>query len=216
MNVTESPHFLVWKDTLERAGNRLDGFEPLWVFEVGDSFPLAFAAKVDVHVGAEDRNKSNEFILTRPDICHTVVIRRDDDDLLNSDVVLVREFRSTSRTLDGFIRECPGGSGFKPMDPRENAAKELAEETGLMVKPDRLKPLGSKQVCGTFSTHKAHVYALAITDEEFEALDADTEARGVAHESERTYIETTKVGDILGSECDWANTGMILQAVFAL
>lgn len=213
MNITESPHFRAWKGTLENAGNTLEKFEPLWTFEVGNGFPFAFAAKVDIRVIEEGRNKSNEFILSRPDISHVVVLRRDDEDLLNSDVVMVREFRSTSRTLDGFIRECPGGSGFKPMNPRENAAKELEEELGLVVDPERLSQLASKQVCGTFSTHKAHVFVLELTDDEFAALHADKEARGVTAEGERTYVETCKAHALFRSDYDWSNTGMVLMAL---
>lgn len=79
-------------------------------------FLFYWAAHVDIYVAAESRNKSNEIVIGRPDIKHTVGFRRAVD-LLDTTVVLVQEFRSTASTQDGFIREVPGGLGFQAKDP---------------------------------------------------------------------------------------------------
>lgn len=70
--------------------------------------------------------------------------------LADKDVVLIRKFLSPARTDDGFIREVPDGSSWKPdEDPFVTAAHEISEETGFDVAPKRLRKIGTRQLCGT-------------------------------------------------------------------
>jgi 8-oxo-dGTP pyrophosphatase MutT (NUDIX family)/nucleoside 2-deoxyribosyltransferase len=215
LHIWRTKQFQSWITRQKAAGNRLDGAELQWVFRVGPNkkIPLAFALHVDVYVEAEGRNKSNEFILSRPDIAHTVAIWPHPNDSMKSRVVLVREFRSTSSTADGFIRETPGGSGFKEQSPQETAAAELREETGLEVDPQRVYPLGTRQVAGTFSTHSAHVGVVRLTKNEIDAIEGRGGTFGNAEETELTYAEVYTLGQLSADEItDWATMGMIMKA----
>lgn len=229
LHIWRTPHFQGWYQAQVGAGNRLDGAQVLWRFGVGpqQGFCFAFALKVDVHVAAEGRNKTNEFIVARPDVAAVVAWHRPHPGaaLVDHTVVLIREFRSPGRTADGFIRELPGGSTPTPgEDPRETMRQELAEETGLgpdqgfHVAPERVRPLGTRQLAGTLSVHQAHVFAVELTDAEHDFL-ATQAAAGVAHgvvgSSERTYVALCRVGDLLApdSGLDWSTLGMVLSAV---
>lgn len=214
-----TPSFAQWLQIQKSVGNRLDGCRVEMTFGVGPrkGFLLFWAAHVDIYVAVENRNKSNEIVISWPDIKHTVGFRRVGDDLLDTEVVLVREFRSTATTPDGFIHEVPGGSAFKPKSPLEDAAREFEEETGIRVDPSRLVEIGARQLAGTTTAHKAHCCAVELTDEEMELAyskqTADT-AHGVQADSERTYVEVWILRDLLAqSVTDWSNLGMIFTGL---
>lgn len=221
LHVWKLPHFQGWLKAQKGAGNRLDGAKLLWSFRVGPTkgFTFAYALYVDVHIASEGRNKTNEFIIARPDIA-TIVAYRKRSNLMDTDMVLIREFRSPARTADGFIREVPGGSSWKPgEDPFVTAAHELSEETGFSVEPSRLRKIGARQLCGTLSAHQAHVFACEVTEEELESLRKQKEegtVHGVIEDTERTYVEVHRLGDLLdplSNSVDWSMLGMILTAV---
>jgi len=229
LHIWQLPHFQNWYQAQKSAGNRLDGAKLLWGFRVGPTkaFTFAYALHVDVHIADEDRNKINEFIISRPDIATIVAYRKPEGyawhhevgDLLDVQVVLIREFRSPARTEDGFIREIPGGSSWRPgEDPLVTMAHELEEETGLTIDdPSRFRKIGARQVAGTLSTHQAHVFAIELVEWEMEYLKRE-QAQQVVHgnieDSERTYVEIHRLGDLeSGSAVDWSMLGMIFSAM---
>lgn len=217
LDIWNTAAFQEWLTAQRRAGNRLDGANVQWTFRVGRNHDivLAYAMLVDVWVAEEQRHKSNEFILSRPDIAHTIAFWPDASDIRQSKVVLVREFRSPGTTAaDGFIHETPGGSGYHDDDPQATAAAEFHQETGVAVDPRRLVYIGRRQVAATFSTHAAHVFALMLTRAEIDSIGNSTASFGVAAESERTVPYVTTLGDLLDHEVtDWSNLGMVLRAI---
>lgn len=221
LHIWRLPHFQNWLTTQKLAGNRLDGARLLWSFRAGSKkkITFAYALHVDVHVASEGRNKTNEFVIGRPDIA-TIVAYRKRASFFDTEVVLVREFRSPARTSDGFIHELPGGSSAKPdEDPLVMAAHELAEETGFSIEPARLRPVGARQLAGTFSMHQAHVFACELSEKELDALRRQKEegmVHGVVADTERTYVEVYRLGDILdpaSNLVDWSMVGMICAAL---
>jgi 8-oxo-dGTP pyrophosphatase MutT (NUDIX family) len=216
-----TPSFRAWLTAQEEAGNALLGGRLSCTFRVGPnrSHVLLWAYTARVWIAAENRVKENEVVLGRPDLTSVVAYRpspRWDD----TELVLVREFRSPARTLDAYIREVPGGSSFKPGDPRTTAAAEFTEETGLPLSPTRLQLVGTRQPAGTLSAHTQTVYAVALSAEELERLRTDTTGHGNADESEHTYVEVARLGDILlpnsPHAVDWSTVGVIVQAVQAI
>jgi 8-oxo-dGTP pyrophosphatase MutT (NUDIX family) len=212
-----SPSFQMWYNALLRAGNRLDRAELLWQYRASQSGQLfAWILKVDVWVSAEQRHKSNEWILARADVSATVLYRRALA-VLDSDLVLIHEYRAPARTADGFVHELPGGSALGgTQDPRIVAASEVREETDLCIAVERLRPIGVRQVAATLSAHVAHVYAAEITDGELEQARAFSKA-GTPHSaggSERAVIEVTTVRALLADgRADWSTVGMTLAAL---
>jgi 8-oxo-dGTP pyrophosphatase MutT (NUDIX family)/nucleoside 2-deoxyribosyltransferase len=219
LQIWNTTSFQSWYSAQKKAGNRLNGARLLYSFRPGyRSFVFMWVLSVDIHIESEDRNKTNEFVLARTDISSVCLWHRNDKKVTEQEVVLVKEFRSPANTEDGFIRELPGGSSFKPNeDPQEVASEEVYEETGFHLKPGRLKVWGSRQLSGTLSSHKSYLYSAELTDEELEWFKAQA---GIVHgniaDTEMTFIEVHRVEDILEKELtDWTTLGQILYVLIA-
>lgn len=216
--IWNTPSFKQWYKNLRAAGNRLDGARVEWAFLVGKnrSTIFAWAIHANVFVASENRNKINEIVIARPDIS-TVLAYRRRMTLLETEVVLIREFRSPVSNDKGFIYELPGGSSFVPGgNPRQLAADEFGEETGFKIEAARLKEHGSRQLMATFSAHRGHLFSVALTQAEIDRVRLDTGTpRGVHGGSKRTYAEVWRVGDLLDpkSGIDWSMLGMILSVL---
>ncbi|TDB93833.1 nucleoside 2-deoxyribosyltransferase domain-containing protein [Actinomadura sp. 7K534] len=194
--------FQDWYAAQRRAGNELLGARVVFRFGV------CWGLHVRMRVAAEDRVKDNEVVIGRPDIS-AVVLHRPGRTLDDAEIVLVREFRSPC--ADGFVHELPGGSG--PGGALENALAEVAEETGLVLAPARLREHGTRQVNATMSAHRAHLFSVEVTEEELAQLRGSG-PHGVAAEGERTYVEVTPFGRIRRERLvDWATLGMIAEAL---
>jgi len=211
--------FQSWYSVQKDAGNRLDGAELLWSFRPGHKdFVYAWALNVDVFVESENRNKTNEFVLARTDISSVCLYHTVSDAWEDTEVVLVKEFRSCARTEDGFIRELPGGSSNKKdEDPLDVAAHEVHEETGFHIKSDRLKSHGARQLAGTFSSHQSNLYSAELDAEEIKWFKSqDGVVHGNEEDSERTFIEVHTLKDLIDSETvDWSSLGMIMSVILS-
>jgi hypothetical protein len=209
-----SPAFQAWYAAQRAAGNELISARVEYVLRTGPkrNWLFLWALAVDVFVRAENRNKKNEVVLGRPDASQVVLLRRREDPL-DSEVVLVREFRSAARTSDGFVHETPGGSSFAGViDPLAIALEEVHEEVGLHLEAARLKFLGARQLAATLLSHQAHLFLVELTDQEFARLDP-SRSRG-AGDSEMTWLEIRTVRSLLEDpSIDWSTLGMILGAV---
>ncbi|KKU50926.1 MAG: hypothetical protein A2633_02805 [Candidatus Sungbacteria bacterium RIFCSPHIGHO2_01_FULL_47_32] len=219
LHIWRTESFQAWLKSQKQAGNRLDGARVLWTFRVGANRANVFMWVVHarVWIESEKRHKTNEVVLSRTDIS-SVMLWKKQPNLLDSEIILVREFRSPARTPDGFIHELPGGSTFKQgVAPEKVAEEEINEETGFHFEPSRLKYFGSRQLAGTLSAHHGHLYSLRLTNRElawFKKRAKTNEALGNANDSERTYVEIQRLRDVLSQRLvDWSTLGMILQII---
>lgn len=215
--VWRTPHFQSWYRAQKAAGNRLDGARVLSVFRVGKKRDIVFlfVMHVNVYVLYEGRNKTNEVVVSRPDISSVLLYCRGKTPEETA-VVLVREFRSPAATRDGNVWELPGGSpSHASLSPADNAVEELSEETGFALDATRLRTHVPRQLAATLSAHKAHLFSAQITEEELAWFRAQ---QGIAHGdgglSEKTFIEVRTVREILDSpDPDWTTIGMILSVI---
>lgn len=206
--------FKRWYKAQTNAGNRLDKAKLLYSFRPGfKSFVFMWVLKAEIYVKEEDRYKTNEFVLSRPDIS-SIMLWKKEDSLEKSKVVLIKEFRAPASTSDGFVRELVGGSSKESEDPEGVAASEILEETGFKVEPDRLVYHQTRQLCGTLSSHKSHFFSVELDDDEIKWFESQ---EGIVHgnieDTERTFIEVHTVGDILENEdVDWVTLGQVMLA----
>jgi len=215
--IWKTPHFQEWYLAQKKAGNRLDGARVVWTFRVGPEkrFVFFWALHVKVFIADENRHKTNEVVLSRPDIAMIVMYKREAT-IQETVIVLIREFRSPAATVDGYVWEIPGGSSFKPKgNPIELAAAECKEETGISIDPSRINRHNCRQMVATLSAHKAHLFSVELTAEEIESLKKQKGvAHGVIEDTERTYVEIMTLGEILReNKVDWSMLGMILSVV---
>ena len=218
--IWETESFQAWYKNLLKAGNQLKDAGVLWTDRRGPKKDSIFAwgMEAKIYIASENRYKTNDIVITRRDISSVVLWKKDRFNLLNSGIVLVKEFRSPGRTSDGFIHELPGGSAFKNnVEPVILAAEEIFEETGLYFEPSRLKPHGSRQLAGTFSAHHAHLFSINLTELELAWYKKRAELKeplGKENDSERTYIEVKTLREILSEKlADWSTLGMIMQVI---
>ncbi len=211
--------FQAWYRALKVAGNRLDGAKVKWTFFSTKTVPVRpifWALHVDVHVTSENRNKTNEILFSRADLS-SVVLFRPAPDVWDTEIALVREFRSPVRNALGYVLEAPGGSSFKPgHNPYQDAVDEVQEEMGLILDADRVYALEDRQLMSTMSTHKNHLFAVELTGEEIQQLrDVKGTTFGNEADTERTFVEVLTLREVLASKAvDWSMLGMILRTVF--
>ncbi|GAB4060115.1 nucleoside 2-deoxyribosyltransferase domain-containing protein [Catellatospora paridis] len=202
-----------WLGAQEAAGNRLRSARVAWTWPGADGRPFWWAAHVGVEVAAEDRVKDNEVVLGRPDVS-AVVAYLPGDTLAQTRIVLVREFRSSAVTTDGYVHELPGGSQPGAADPRQVALAELAEETGLRVDAARLRAHGVRQPAATVSAHRVHLFSLELTETELAALESGPQQHGVTADGEHTALEFTTYGRLLADpDVDWTTVGLVTAAL---
>jgi 8-oxo-dGTP pyrophosphatase MutT (NUDIX family) len=217
LHIWNTKHFQDWYKQLKAVGNRLDDARVLWNLILKNGLPFCFSIWVNVWVESEQRHKSNEMIVSRTDISSICAYYKGET-WRDTEIILVREFRSPNHTNDGFIHELPGGSSFGNENPRAVAASELEEETGIAVSPERFVEIQSRQLAGTFSTHKASLFSIELTQVERDAAKMQADL-GVMHgnnvtDSEQTYLEVKTVDEILsGNLVDWSTVGMIMKAI---
>ena len=248
--VWKTPMFQSWYASLKKAGNRLDHAWVRWAFKPAGSRDLfSWVLQTKIWIGSEERYKENEWVFARTDISAVVLWSRGPAidlyfenrkmfDLLRTEVILVREFRSPGRTPDGFVHELPGGSSKENKPPEQVAREEVLEETGLKiasstrlssvrenlrqkigveVPSSRFRFVGDRQLLGTLSSHHAVVFSVELTPEEMREarkIAVENMPRGVKEDTERTYLEVTSFEKLLESEIvDWSNLGMIAASL---
>jgi 8-oxo-dGTP pyrophosphatase MutT (NUDIX family) len=216
IQVWRTKQFHSWYDSVKNAGNVLEGAKVEWSFRVGKNKEKLFCwiMHVNVYITEEKRNKVNEFILARTDIT-SVVAYKLAANIIDTEILLIKEFRSPCSNNNGFIYELPSGSSkddTKNMD--DVVIDELREETGLDVNKDRFNILKSRQVAATLSTHKAFLYSLELSEEEIKKLKDTKREYGQENDTERTYVLVKTLKQILSDNLlDYANLGMIFQAL---
>jgi 8-oxo-dGTP pyrophosphatase MutT (NUDIX family) len=216
LHIWSTKLFQNWYQSQRQVGNQLVSAKVLWTFLIHQvNLTFSYALHVNVWIAAEDRIKSNEFILSRTDISVVVPYWRHPTDVFASEIVLIKEFRSPARTSDGFVHELPGGSAFKKSGILQVASDELYEETSIRISYDRFKHLDSKQLAATWSTHFANVYAVELRQVEIDyakEIAASGQTFGVKKDTEKTYVEVCQLRDI-GKYVDWSMEGMIYRAI---
>ena len=215
LHIWRKKEFQQWYQSQLQAGNRLDGAELNWQFKTGQNRSLfCWAMKVNVFIPSEDRWKSNEVIIARPDISAVCAIHLAESPL-DSKVVLVREFRSPASTPDGFIHELPGGSSPVAETTRcDVAAEELEQETGVAISADRFREHSNRQCAATMLTHRASLFSVELTAEELTIFEDRIDKRFGEDNSERTYVEVRTIAEILAcNDIDWVHVGMILTVL---
>jgi 8-oxo-dGTP pyrophosphatase MutT (NUDIX family)/nucleoside 2-deoxyribosyltransferase len=224
--IFKTKHFQNWYQSQVSVGNRLDDARLLWNFRVGQqrSFPLFWSIHVNIYVKAEDRNKSNEIIISRSDISSVLAYYRGEG---LTKVCLVKEFRSPASTVDGFIWELPGGSSpKKDQDAFQVASEEFQEETSLLIPKDRFtkhESMARRQLTGTLSTHGSTLFSVELKEDEYKYLVSQ---KGIKHgnhisDSEQTYVEMVSIKQLLRPDessdekprCDWSTLGMIFSVL---
>lgn len=206
--------FQQWYGAQRKVGNTINNARVEYALRPrGKVFLCVLYA--DIHIAAEARNKTNEVVILRPDISAILAYKREPD-IMKTKILLVKEFRTPASNEDCFIHELPGGSSFHPTKSAvELAQDELHEETGLHIDTKNFRYYKSRQLNSTLCAHKAHLFAVALTDHDLDkCYSLQHETHGVTEDSEKTYIEIKTLEEIMEeSLLDWSMIGMIAQVI---
>jgi hypothetical protein len=215
IEIWETETFQSWYRNLKANGERLDKARMEYVWRYEDSHKIfLWILHADIYVPKEKRHKTNEIVIGRRNIS-CVVAYYPGENLLDTKIVLVREFRSAQLSPDGYVHELPGGSPREDyVNPRDVALEELLEEIGMDVEGTRLEKHHTRQLMATTLIHQAHLYSLKLKEHEFEWLKEQSRSFGSYEETEKTYIEVKSVQEIISNQnVDWAMVGMIFEAL---
>lgn len=220
-----SPGFAAWYHALRKAGHRLEDAQLEWSYRsrAAGRPPLLWALRPRVFVVGERRHKSGEVVIGRTDVSASVLYYPDDSgDVLDTLVVLVREYRSAVRNRLGFGLMLPGGSAAmaseRSHDPRQTAQREVTEETGLHIDPTQFVPVdaGDRQVAASLASYHCHLFRVLLRDDQLRALQemaASGQSNG-ANVGERCFVTLRTVRELLASpDLDWSQLGMVLHAL---
>lgn len=216
--IWDTYEFQDWYNTHDWQKNQFVGAKVLWTHFVGEKKKSLFfwALEVNIYIAAEDRYKSNELIISRPDIS-TAVLYKKAEKIEDWEIVVVKEFRSASVSDDGFVMELPGGSSKKSnKSPTETIVSEIEEEIGLSIRSWRFHLHFVRQMVSTMSIHFSYVFSVELSDSEMDFVKSQRDkVLGVEADTERIYIEVWKYSDIMKSDAmDWSMIGMINQVMF--
>jgi 8-oxo-dGTP pyrophosphatase MutT (NUDIX family) len=217
--IWQTEQFKSWHRSLKRAGNRLESATVLQHFKIPSGRVLSFTLAVNVWIEAEKRFKSNEFIVSRPDISSVVALYKDPLSVgAVPQILLVEEFRSPVNNARGYVLELPGGSAPESdVDPAVCAQKELEEEAGILIEDlSRFELIADTQLNATLSTHRAKVYRVELTHEEFQiakCIADEGQYLGVGDDTERTRLKIMGADQLGQNDLDLSMIGMIALAI---
>jgi len=225
LSLWRSPSFQSWYRALSRAGHFLEEVDVEWTHRsrgMGRP-PFLWAMRPRVRVRGERRQLSGEVVIGRADVSVAVLYHRQaGSEPLDTQVVLVREFRAAVRNRGGFAWMLPGGSaaqaGERRSDPRHTAVQEVFEETGLRLPSEQLQAIvsGDRQLVASLASYHAQVFRAELSDDQLATLRA-TAAAGKAlgaTPSERCFVSVRRLGEVLSDpDFDWSHLGMLMFAL---
>ena len=214
LDVWRTAHFQQWYRTQTSAGHTLEDIQNIeWVFRVGAAraFPLFIALHVAIKVRGEDRIKSNEAVIIRPSLV-TVCAYCPGATSAEDRFILVKEYRTSVMSPQGFVFEFPGGSSWQiGDDPIAVAMDELAQETGIRMARERFQILERRQIAATMIANEAVLVAVRLEPAEMEAIVARQGAiHGNSMEAEHTTLQVlTRQQMMQGGLVDYATLGQL-------
>jgi nucleoside 2-deoxyribosyltransferase len=217
LEIYNSDIFQKWYNSLISNGNRLDEAKVVHAFRTKKGFMFAFSLWCKVWIESEQRFKDNEFFIGRPDISSCLMYYKPvNSSIMETEIVLVKEYRVPVVNTESFIYELPGGSSSKNNeDTLKTVVDEVYEETGVMLETIRLVEEQSRQLAATILSHHSHLYSVELNKFEMEMIkNKKGQTFGNVEDTELTYVEVIKVKDLYNNNLvDWTNVGMILSVL---
>jgi 8-oxo-dGTP pyrophosphatase MutT (NUDIX family) len=209
--------FQEWYKNMKAQGNWISDAKVLNTYRIPSNNKIfAYSLWVNIFIKKENRYKNNEFIFSRPDIS-ACVLYYPHENYLDTEIVLVSEFRSPVNNEKGMVYELPGGSSVKKgIDPRERVVEELEEETGFEPELDKIMFEGERQIYSTLITNKSYLYSYELSKFELDKIKSNLDKTfGNIEDTEITYLHVFTVNEILQkSYIDWSNLGQILKIIY--
>lgn len=204
-----------WLKSNYSQGNYLTDFRVKHVFNIPTkNILLYWFAETTFYLAKEKRLKS-EFVHTRRGIC-SCVIHTSPTDILDAEIILVKEYRNTCSNEINYVLDLPGGGGDTLEKKEKIIIEEVLEETGVQLNPEQIKLIDIRQVSSTYSLHSNELFSYKISDEQMQEIKAATQGKvyGVGEDTEQTYVHIMSLREIMENKnIDWATLGLIVKAL---
>ena len=212
-----SPSFQKWYRSQKNAGNTLNKGRVAWTHTTIPHQPPFFSV---IHVDITTKNgerKDNEMIICRPDTSVIVLYHRhEEDELLQTKVVLVEEFRSSVTNQSGRVLTLPGGSSLdQGKAPADVVSEECYEEVRVHIPTSYLTTHSTRQLDPSTLTHRAHLFSYQLNDEQLMEIEARAdEPMGIPELQEVTLRKVLTLGETLAHpDIDWSVKGMLAEVL---
>jgi hypothetical protein len=210
--------FKNWYKSLNDAENKLIDSKVEYTKYVGKNSEILFFITLwaDLFITSENRNKTNEVVIMRNDISSCLLYRKDPNDIMNSDIVLVSEFRTPVSNYTGKVHELASGSSFKKdMTPKQIVIGEIQEETGLTLDESKVIQYENRQLQATTLSHKSTLFVYEMSEDDVKYINSvNGKVFGDEESTERTYVNMVKLKSIIDTDTvDWCTIGMIFSGM---
>jgi ADP-sugar diphosphatase len=203
-NLFQSPLFTTWAKKVESHGNVIKNVEIKSIITRGTN--RIYSAFIDVELLTPEGQKLNRCILLRgPSVAVIPVLLFEDQEY----ILLTKQ----RRIIDGdYSFEVPAGAHDPSTGtPRENAALELEEETGLKVNPNDLIQINKTplKVCESLLDETVHFfgYVKSCSLEELEELK--TRSSGVHSDQEYIALALVPIAELSAHTSFQINTSRL-------
>lgn len=216
LEIWGSNQFKQWYKDLKSNGNWISDAKILNIYRIPSNNKMfAFSLWCSIYIESEKRYKNNEFFFSRPDIS-TCVLYYPNENIMDTDIVLIEEFRTPVSNSKGKVFELPGGSSFKPdEDPFQIVIEEISEECGFNAIVDKVEEVDVRQIFATLISSKIHLYKYELSFTEFQKIKSNVgQVFGNIQDTEMTYVHIYKLQEIIDNDyIDFTNLGMIFNAL---
>ena len=230
LDIWQDKTFQNWYGAMKLAGHKLLDLTVEYSYFGRQEIPTLkhrlWAIRPSIQVAGEKRRKNNEVVIGRSPSVAVLMFLPHGKDILNWEVVLVKEFRQSALNHKGFVYELPSGA-VELLDGRyderaslQSAWREVFEETGLTLDASRLHRYDIRQSMATMLAHEIELYTYCLEGDELGSLLSGEPTVGqVVNNKEKTYPFTMTVKELLDPVAiplDWVNTGMIMNVMTRL
>ncbi|MDX1906634.1 MAG: NUDIX hydrolase [Bacteroidia bacterium] len=191
--LTQSPKFRRWKSLLEHNGLNIHGITEIFTRFRHDNDPLFSLVMLDATTPEGDKI---------PPICFlkgeivSVMLVLIDQDTREKYVLLVKQRRICS---GAFIYEQVAGMVDGADKPHEVAVREVAEETGVEVRPEEVIPLNTEPLyCSTGTSDEALYFYYCELERPHSVIQSyHNQQQGVEGEGERIVTHLATIPEAL-------------------
>jgi hypothetical protein len=214
--IWQTETFQDWYLSQKNIGNYIINAQQRFVYKPAPKkdFVFMWIMYINMYITAENREKSNELVLSRTNLTGCVLYQKCEN-LMGTKIILVKEYRTSVNNSCGYVYEIPGGSSKKKKPNEKVITSEIKEELGFKIDINKIKFIQGRQMMGTLTAQKNYLYSYELDNEEMDIILKESKTtHGVIEDTELTYIEIKTLKEILEEDLlDWTNIGMIMKVL---
>jgi len=167
---------------------------------------LFWAISLELSSKEDSSIKSNEVVFSGMDTASLLMYKKNET-LENSEVVLVKNFRSSVSNADGYLYELPGTYFLTQPVEVAQLISNVSAQTGFSPEKSKISTSNVRKMMSSFSAHQGILHFLELPEEDLKKINEETGKNFVVL-SVSSLLEKNLV--------DWSILGMILSSMISL